>query len=48
MPMDFVEGRCAAVEFAPPGCWKGTFVDSGQLEQYERIKMEWRLEDEDG
>ena len=31
--------------FAPPGCWKGTFVDCGQIEQCERIEMEWRFEE---
>ena len=46
VPMNFVDGRCA-MGFSPLGCWKGTFVDSGQLERYERIEMEWRLEDED-
>ena len=26
---NFVEGRCA-IGFAPPGCWKGTFVNSDE------------------
>ena len=34
-----------AVGFVLPGCWEGTFVGSGQLEQCEQIKMEWRLEE---
>ena len=39
-----VEGWCT-MGFVPPGCWKGTFVGSGQLQGCEWIEMEWRLEE---